>query len=85
MKKFSNGIKETYIVSNYNFKQTISECVNKLKQTVESNCHNLKASLDYCIIKEKINYEKEQVTFTLTWSNYYIPETITSFIVDLIR
>jgi hypothetical protein len=84
--RLKEGIGNTYIVSKYGFKQAIAECVSKLKQTIIDNCHNLKAFklLDYCSIEEKIDFEQKQVTFTLTWSNYYIPEIITSFTVNII-
>ena len=64
---------------------TLREVATILKGKVQDNINNLKSSklLDYCKIAKEIDYDKFQITFTLTWSGYYIPETITTFTITV--
>ena len=80
--RFKKGI--DYNPCNY-IGYTLGEVANTLKRKVYDNIYNLKSSklLDYCKIATKIDYDKSQVTFILTYSGYYIPETITTFTITV--
>ena len=83
--RFKEGI-EDYTPCKY-ISYTLREVATILKEKVQDNIntYNLKSSklLDYCKIATKIDYDKSQITFTLTWSGYYIPETITTFTITV--
>lgn len=82
--KFREGIENPYTPCKY-IGYTLGEVATILKGKVQDNIYNLKSSklLDYCKIAKEIDYDKSQITFTLTWSGYYIPETITTFTITV--